>query len=209
MVNRFAFFVDEESIENFFGFTSPKDSLFTKHYNLAPGYQLPVIQRKNDKNLLTHTQLGPEKNSASSAAVNEDEAVRMLRKETSVEPVILPLSGFYIWKGDDENGQPFFVRMLNSPIMPVAGLLNREKEPFIQVVNVAANTLIQPMSDKMPLFLTKAFSEKWLSTPDDPGSFFKESQKLFTITDLSVLKVSKKVNDLTQNEPSLIQPEPK
>jgi putative SOS response-associated peptidase YedK len=133
----------------------------------------------------------------------------MLRKDSSIEPVILPLSGFYIWKSDDEKGQPFFVRMLNSSIMPVAALLNREKEPYVQVVSVPANTLIQPMSDQMPLFLNKEFSEKWLNSPDDPETFFKESRNIFTIIDLSVLKVSKKVNDLTENNSSLIQPEPK
>ncbi len=209
MVKRFAFFVDKESIENLFGFTSSKDSLFTKHYNLAPGYQLPVIQKENETRLLTQIQLGLDKSSTSTAAINKDEATLMLRKQSSIEPVVLPLSGFYIWKGDNESGQPFFVRMLNSAIMPIAALLNRNNEPYVQVVNVPSNTLIEPMSDQMPLFLDKEYSEKWLSSPENPELFLEESQGLFTITDLSVLKVSKKVNDLTENDPSLIQPEPK
>lgn len=209
MANRFAFFVDKETVENFFGFTTSKDSLFAKHYNLAPGYQLPVIRSKNGECELSQIQLGVEKSSKPNASVSEEEATRMLRKQASAEPVILPLSGFYIWKGDDENGQPFFVRMLNSAIMPIAALLNIQKQPYVQVVTIPANTLIQPMSDQMPLFLNKVFSEKWLNSPADPHAFFKESRNIFKITDLSVLKVSKKVNDLTENDSSLIRPEPK
>jgi len=209
MAIRFAFFINKESIEHFFDFKSSKDSFFSKHYNLAPGYQLPVVRKENDGRILTKIQLGPGKNSSSSAELTADDASKMIRSKEAVKPVILPLSGFYIWKGDDENGQPFFVRMLNSPIMPVAALLYLQTEPFVQVITLPANTLIQPMSDRMPLFLDKKTSETWLSTPSDPESFFKESQTIFRITDLSVLKVSKKVNDLTENDPSLIQPEPK
>lgn len=209
MAIRFAFFVNKESIEQFFGFTSSKDSLFSKHYNLAPGYQLPVIRKDNEDNILTQIQLGPGKHSKSSAELYADNASEMLHGNNSVEPVILPISGFYIWKGEGEHGQPFFVRMLNSAIMPVAALLHLQKEPYVQVITVPANTLIQPMTERMPLFLDQNFSENWLDMPENPGAFFKKSQQLFTITDLSVLKVSKKVNDLTENDSSLIQPEPK
>lgn len=209
MVIRFAFFVDKESIEQFFRFTSSKDSFFSTHYNLAPGYQLPVIRRKNGENTLTKIQLGPRKSSKSSAELFVNDASSLVLDNNTLEPVILPLSGFYIWKGDDESGQPFFVRMLNSPIMPIAALLNRQNESFIQVITVPANTLIQPMSDRMPLFLNKNTSETWLKSPSEPETFFKESQKIFTITDLSVLKVSNRVNDLTENDSSLIQPVPK
>lgn len=209
MATRFAFFVNKETIEQFFELTSSKDSFFSKHYNLAPGYQLPVVQKENDDRILTKIKLAQGKNSGPPAELTADEASKMIQSKEAFEPVILPLSGFYIWKGDDENGQPFFVRMLNSAIMPVAALLNRQKEPFVQVVTVPSNTLIQPMSDRMPLFLDKKTSAIWLATPSDPKSFFKESQTIFRITDLSVLKVSKKVNDLTENDPSLIQPEPK
>lgn len=206
---RFTFFVDKESIEQYFGFTSSKDSFFSAHYNLAPGYQLPVIRRENDESILTQVRLGPGKDSKASAQLFADDAAEKVYKSSSFEPVILPMSGFYIWKGDDENGQPFFVRMLNSAIMPVAALLNKQNESYIQVVTVPANTLIQPMSDRMPLFLNKSASDIWLKGPSEPESFLKESQKIFMITDLSVLKVSKRVNDLTENDPSLIQPEPK
>jgi putative SOS response-associated peptidase YedK len=208
MPNRYAFFIDKETIEDYFGFATSKDSLFAKHYNLAPGYQLPVIRKIDDEISLKQIQLGPDKNSASSAAIGKDTAAQILHNNKTVEPVILPLSGFYIWKGGNEQGQPFFVRMLNNAIMPIAALLHRDKA-YVQVVLVPANTLIQPMSEQMPLYLNKIYSEHWLNSPEDPEAFFKQSQGLFTITDLSVLKVSKKVNDLTQNNPSLIQPEPK
>jgi putative SOS response-associated peptidase YedK len=209
MAARFAFFVEKESIEQIFGFTPAKDSLFSKHYNLAPGYQLPVIRKENGEYILTQVQLGPGKNSSSSAELDEGGTAKLISEKNDAEPVILPLSGFYIWKGDDENGQPFFVRMLNSAIMPVAAIYHHQKIPYVQIVTVPANTLIQPMSERMPLFLDKKTSETWIETPSDPESFLKKSQGIFSITDLSVLKVSKRVNDLTENEPSLIQPEPK
>lgn len=209
MAIRFAFFVDKETIEQFFGFTSSKDSFFSKHYNLAPGYQVPVVRKENDEPILSKIQLGPGNNSSASAEVTEKEVPETLRDNRAVEPVILPLSGFYIWKGNDENGQPFFVRMLNSAIMPLAALFVHQENPYVQVITVPANTLIQPMSERMPLFLDKSSSDSWLSAPSDPSTFFKKSRDIFTITDLSVLKVSKKVNDLTENTPSLIQPEPK
>lgn len=209
MVIRFAFFVGKDSVEQFFECTTPKDFLFTNHYNLAPGHSLPVIKRENEDIVLTQIPLGPGENQQGSAELFVDDVAEKIQKNKVFEPVILPLSGFYIWKGDHEDGQPFFVRMLNSSIMPVAGVLNKQQDPYIQVITVPGNTLIQPISDKMPLFLNKESSKAWLNTPQEPALFLQERKNIFAITDLSVLKVSKRVNDLTENDPTLIQPEPK
>jgi putative SOS response-associated peptidase YedK len=50
---------------------------------------------------------------------------------------------------------------------------------------------------------------QWFEPEVDIDELLKQSKNQFNLTDLSVLKVSKKVNDPTNNSPDLIQPIPK
>jgi len=77
------------------------------------------------------------------------------------------------------------------------------------IIQTESNALVYPLSTQMPLQLDRKLSRVWLDENSDPASVISDAQNLFLLTDMTVLRVSKKVNDLSVNNPKLIQPLPK
>lgn len=207
MAKRVAFFAGKESVENFFNIESNRDNIFQPHYNLSPGQHIPIVFRKDGELTIERVRWGGE--AAQDTTVRAKEAVDDL-SSTGMIKCVVPLSGFYVWKDDKEKGSPFFVRMLNEPLMAVAGLFD-EKNGFFKMVTQPSNVLINPMSETMPLLLDQNLSGKWLDdkSESDVSELIDEAKSLFLLTDLSVLRVSEKVNDPSNNNEKLVQPIPK
>lgn len=209
MAKRVAFFADKEEVENYYNIKTDRESLFEPHYNLSPGHQLPVITLTNKQPHITRVRWGKSgANGAEKTTVRKEELLEML-KNNSISRSVLPLSGFYIWKEDQEKNNPFFVRLLNEPIVSVAGIYVSNDEQFVSIVTTESNALVQPMSDRMPLLLNQPTALQWLEKEIDIEELLSQTENLFMLTDLSVLRVSKKVNDPAENSPDLIQPIPK
>lgn len=209
MTKRVAFFASKQEIQKYYNIETRKQSLFEAHYNLSPGHQLPVITLANGEPQISRVRWGQMKsNKAEKTTIKTEELSDELNNKNSGR-CILPLSGFYIWKDDREKNHPFFVRLLNNPVMSIAGICYFEEEEFVSIVTTESNTLIQPMSAHMPLLLDKSNALQWLDQENDTAGLLKQAENLFLLTDLSVLRVSKKVNDPSNNSPELIQPIPK
>lgn len=210
MVNRVAFFAGKEVVEDYYSLKTKKEVIFEPSYNIAPGNQLPVILKNNETNELEIKRVRWGETSESDRkdlSIYKDDLKSFL-KTKKTRRCAVPMSGFYIWKKDDPNKQPFFVRMLNDSVMSVAGFYDYEYDT-VTLVTSDSNTLIQPMTEQMPLLLDRSLSEGWVGDNLNTEELITRSKDLYMLTDLSVLKVSKKVNDLKNNDPKLIQPIPK
>lgn len=211
MAKRVAFFAEKQEIENYYNIETHKESLFEAHYNLSPGHQLPVIfpgdgNRSIEIKRVRWGESGAGK--TEKTTVEKDGLLQELKSKDAIR-CILPLSGFFIWKEDQEKNHPFFVRLLNSSVMSVAGIYYQDDEEFVSILTTEANALIQPMSRQMPLMLDQPIALQWLDAGVETDELLQQAKNLFLLTDLSVLRVSKKVNDPSNNKPELIQPIPK
>ncbi len=210
MIERVAFFGQKAETEEYFGFKTAMEQIFDPHFNISPGQLIPVLLAEEEKQHYTFTKArwGSEpENEKVSLSVGKKDVRKNLQNKSAVR-CILPLSGFYIWNNNDKKGSPFFVRMLNHPVMAVAGLYY-QKEDYVVMVATDSNPLIHPMSEKMPLILDEKYSLKWIDKTFKTDDIIDEISNLFLLTDFSVLRVSKKVNDPNNNDPELIQPIPK
>lgn len=210
MINRAAFFADKEDIESFFGISTFKENIFEPNYNIPAGWQLPTVRYEKAEEQLSIVNKrwgGDAETNSSQTTITKKDAQSLLQKRLA-ERVILPISGFYVWKDPEQTSHPFFVRMLNLPFMPAAGLYFRERD-YVSLVTTESNPLIQPMSAEMPLILDEETSRQWLNPDESTSDVYEASQNLYMLTDLSVLRVSKKVNKLSNNNAKLIQPIPK
>jgi putative SOS response-associated peptidase YedK len=206
MAKRIAFFATKEEIENYYSLSTNRENLFEPHYNLSPGQHIPVITRENGDAGINRVRWGDESNNT---AVITTDAVQDEIKKRGVLRCIIPMSGFFVWKDDLEKDHPFFVRMLNGPVMSCAGLMYGKNGDHIKIVSTKSNVLVQPMSPTMPLLLDRDLSFLWLNSDHAPEEVISKAAKLFLFTDLSVMRVSKKVNDPKNNDANLIQPIPK
>ncbi|WP_069130408.1 SOS response-associated peptidase family protein [Rhodohalobacter halophilus] len=205
MPKRVAFFPGKEPIENYFNIQSKREQIFEPHYNLTPGQHIPVVFKNGDTLSLDRIRWGDENSRNTTVPVNEAAA---LTDDKKWIPCAIPLSGFYIWKDDKEEGSPFFIRMLSGPLMVAAGLLH-SKEEYFQIITTEANVLIKPMSETMPLLFDRELSHLWLNQSEEVDNILNRAKNLFLLTDLSVTRVSEEVNDPSNNSEELVQPIPK
>lgn len=207
MLIRVASYYGKNELESFFGTSLEDADLPAPHYNLGPGDELPAlsVSQNGDHIHLSKYIWGGESGSKADA-MTDIQKVKEQLSEGHLIPCIVPVSGFYMWKNDDLKDQPFFVRMMNLPFMPAAGVL---RSGVLQMIAAKSNTLVEPMSAVMPLVLNSQQAQNWIQKTTDITELSEQAYKSFFITDFTVLKVSKKVSDPAANEPSLIQPLPK
>lgn len=209
MAKRVAFFASKQEVEEYYNIETKKEALFEPHYNLSPGHQLPAITLPNGGPEINRIRWGlMGASQAEQTTIEKKDVLEELEKE-GVKRCILPLSGFFVWKDDQEKNHPFFVRLLNNAVMSIAGLFYDGDEPFVSIVTSKSNALVQPMTPKMPLMLDRATALQWLDPEIETSDLLKAADNLFMLTDLSVLRVSKKVNDPKNNSAEIIQPIPK
>lgn len=209
MAKRVAFFAGKEEVENYYNIQTKKESLFEPHYNLSPGHQLPVITLVNGEPQIERKRWGKSGAAGAEETTIEKENLLDRLKENNTTRCILPLSGFYIWKDDKEKNNPFFVRLLNEAVASAAGIYISGEDEYVSIVTTESNALVQPMSTRMPLLLDQPTALQWLEKAIDIKELLSQTENIFMLTDLSVLRVSKKVNDPSNNNPELIQPIPK
>tara|TARA_R100001143_G_scaffold63590_1_gene72938 strand:- start:213 stop:845 length:633 start_codon:yes stop_codon:yes gene_type:complete len=210
MISRAAFFADKKDFEEQLSIQIKSDVLLDPNYNITPGEYVPTLVKMDSENGLKPKKIrwGAGGNKNDDRTTLEKEKVWDLIKNKKTNPCLILLSGFYVWKKERENEHPFFVRMLNNPIMTIAGYITGEDE-YCSMVITDSNPLIHPMSEKMPIVLNSKATEDWLQLNGNPTKFLTEYKDPLLLTDFSVLRVSKKVNDPKNNDPKLIQPIPK
>ncbi|MGF1669732.1 MAG: SOS response-associated peptidase [Balneolaceae bacterium] len=218
MIDRVAFFASKENFEDYFNLFIEKEAIFDPHYNLAPSHEIPILlnEENGEKIKILRARWGfNNSNNGDNSLFNIriDKALKKLQSQ-HVQPCIVPVSGYYIWKDNDKKKQPFFVRMLNESVMAIAGLAiksshNNSGKWFCSIIITDANALIHPITESMPLIFTSALATTWLTKPDERSSVLLQADKLFLLTEMTVHRVSKKVTDIKNNSPKLIQPIPK
>ncbi len=216
MSDRIALFATKDEIENYFQFQTDRISIFEPHYNIAPAQHIAVIINENDEYTIGRARWGLGTNDEENDhLISKDDAIAGIKDQT-FSRCIIPISGFYKWKSVGKRADhPFFIRMLNESVMPIAGVIltdtsgNGRDQRNCAIINTESNALVQPLDPFMPLQLDRELSKQWLDEESDVAEIIEEAEQLFLLTDMSALRVSKKVNDLSENSPELIQPLPK
>jgi putative SOS response-associated peptidase YedK len=217
MSNRIALFAEKEEIEKFFQFETDRESIFEPHYNIAPAQHIAVIFNEGGSTEIGRARWGLESGDDKKLKhiIDIDEAAEGIKKG-KFSRCIVPVSGYYKWKNVGKRANnPFFIRMIEEPVMALTGVLQTETangnrdQRSCAIVNTEANALVQPLDPEMPLQLDRELSLKWLDEKSDHKQVLEKAKKLFLLTDMSAMRVSAKVNDLTVNSPKLIQPLPK
>ena len=82
---------------------------------------------------------------------------------------LVPISGFYEWQTTGGRKQPFYVTARDGEMWALAGLYDEREgvagEPLASytVITTAANPLLRPLHDRMPVILPREAEEEWVS----------------------------------------------
>ncbi|WP_380057493.1 SOS response-associated peptidase [Falsihalocynthiibacter sp. SS001] len=82
---------------------------------------------------------------------------------------LLPLSGYYEWKGEKGNKQPYFIQSAgNEENLFVAGLASKWNETLTcTMLTRAANNTVSDIHHRMPVILNTSEREAWLQGEND------------------------------------------
>lgn len=212
MSNRIAFFGDAEDLIETFDLKKPGEAIFDAHYNISRGHHIPVITKDNDHFSISRLRWGKdfEKNAKVPEKTDPDSIEKLETKSTG--RVVIPMSGFYIWKDEAKKDHPFFVRKIDNTLLYGAAYTFQDENlefTYAEFIMGEANTLIQPIAETMPVILKHDLAKDWVRNKIGAKDVLKAAESQFIITDLTVHRVTKRVKDLSENEASLIQPIPK
>jgi putative SOS response-associated peptidase YedK len=194
------------------------------NYNVAPTQKILAVVRHDNENKLEklHWGLVPfwaKDISMGSRMINaRAETVAQkpsFRNAFKKRRCLIPADGFYEWKGEKGNKQPYYVSIPSGEPFAFAGLWEtwtdkKNDEASVHksctIITTPASGTIREIHHRMPAIIDPKFYEKWLNgeiqDPKELESILKDG----LIHDMKYYPVSKLVNSVKNNDPNCIQP---
>src|SRR5258706_6426810 len=148
-------------------------------FNIAPGQTVLAILNPEHQTFARMLLWGlvPSWNNEPKGFINA-RAETLARKPSFSESFqrrrcLIPADGFYEWKRTGRARQAFFFQMKDEAPFVFAGIWDEWKRDGVSIascaiVTTAANALLEPIHDRMPVILTEASSKLWLDPRTDP-----------------------------------------
>ncbi|PAU95336.1 hypothetical protein CK503_03840 [Aliifodinibius salipaludis] len=224
MSDRFVLEASKQEVEQLFGVSTARDDFFKPDYNITPGSLIPVVYEEDGKRKIYTFRWGLippdaeeeiEGNDNFVVPVEDLEEDEWLTDCVEQRRCLIPANGFYKWKFSEKKSTPFYIRLLSNQLTAIGGVYSVwESSAGRDVYSCAmltteANTLVQPVDDRMPILVHPDDQVQWLGDEELSESELEEVMNGYTMTELAVNRVSEDVNDPENNSPELIQPIPK
>lgn len=197
----------------------PED--YRPRYNVAPG-QLILAARDGDHGRkgamlkwglvppwAKDPSIGNRMINARSESVAEKPS---FRKAFDRRRCIIPADGFYEWRKDGKAKMPIRFRLRGGRPFAFAGLWEAWRPPnggetlfTCTILTTAANELVQPVHDRMPVILPKDAVDLWLDR-DVPGEGVASLLAPYPAEEMEAYEVSTRVNSVRNDDPECIQP---
>jgi putative SOS response-associated peptidase YedK len=224
MSDRFVLEASKKEVEQLFGVSTERDDFFKPDYNITPGSLIPVVYQEDGERKVYTFRWGLippdadqeiEGNDHFVAPMEDLEEDEWLTECMEQRRCLIPANGYYKWKFSDKKSTPFYIRLLSNKLTAIAAIYSVwESSAGRNVYSCAmltteANTLIQPVDDRMPVFVHPDDYGQWLGDDELSESELRQVLNGYGMTELTVNRVSEDVNNPENNGPVLIQPIPK
>jgi putative SOS response-associated peptidase YedK len=182
MCGRYALKASPAEIVAAFGLAECAD--FSPRYNIPPGTDIPVVRLSPEGKRVLHLlrwgliphwakdpAIGAKLNNARGESVAEKPSFREAFRRRRC---LIPASGFYEWQAPADGGklkQPFYVSLAGGQPMALGGLWESWQSPdggivrTCCIVTTAANELMAPIHDRMPVIVAPEHWQDWLAAP--------------------------------------------
>ena len=187
MCGRYVVAYDPQTLVS--GFSLTRIQPFGPRFNIAPQADVPVVYETKDGERIAETMrwglvphwakdpsLGAKLNNARSEGMADKPSFRQAARRRRC---ILPASGFYEWQpvtapDGKPVKQPHYISPVGAPFFAMAGLFEAWRAPAAEgggagdwlltccVITTAANALMAPIHDRMPVMLPPEHWAAWL-----------------------------------------------
>lgn len=192
-------------------------------YNVTPRRDVPVVAVSEDRRVLDAVRWGLVPPWAKDLKVG-DRMINARAETVATKPAyrkafrhrrcIVPADGFFEWRRlPDRPKQPYFIHRLDREPIAFAGIWERWKDPdddsapwirSCAIVTTAANDLMRPVHDRMPVILPESTWEAWLDPDNEDVDALTELLVPESAGELALYPVSTRVNRPTNNDISLL-----
>ncbi len=220
MCGRYALFKLLDEIDHFLG-TLERDNTIEPNYNVAPTHRMPVAYSNIDgARVLEDMSWGfvgwkPKPGQKAFTPVNtRDDSIGpkpMWTRAFKSKRCIVPMNGFFEWKGSKGNKTPFLIKPKDGGLLGAAGIyseLSLDVDSQIKtysIITTSPNSLMKDIHDRMPAFLHPTEFSDWLN-PNHSDEYLKGLLRPYPDDALEAFIVSKEVGNVRNNNPSLIEP---
>jgi putative SOS response-associated peptidase YedK len=204
-----------EELEEEFGLSALP--ALTPRYNIAPSEPILAVRAKpsgaREAVILRWGLVRPGSEDAK-APINlrlESLASGSMKATVRERRCIVPLSGFYEWKRAGKARQPFNVRRKDGRVFGVAGLWERlesgdQSLESCLVLTTAANRVVAPIHERMPVILDPASYTEWLDPSPREGKALAGRLRLLAEEALESYTVSPLVNRAGVEDQRCLEP---
>ncbi len=196
---------------------------FAASWNVAPTDSLPVVRydaRAGERSLdvmrwglvpfwAKDIKVGFSNINAKAEGIDTRPA---FREAVQRRRCLVPLDNFYEWKKLGKDRQPYAVALADRRLMAMAGLWESWRSPVgerlrsFAIVTTAANELLAPVHDRMPVILGPENWPLWLGEAPANPARLKALLVPYPADDMVIWPVDRRVGNVKNNDPSLIEP---
>lgn len=205
MCGRFCLYSSTETLAKEIGIPINYD--LKASHNIAPGDSIlnVYLEGSERERSITHSHWGlktPQNFHINSRIETVDTAPRF-RDAWENNRALIPANGFYEWYQDGLSKQPYYIFPTDYKPLYFGALHYSisEEDSTVVLITTNANTLIQPIHDRMPLLIPREQHGVWLSGELSKAEAIQSSAQIA----LEAHTVSSRVNKLIHNDPSLIE----
>ncbi|HEY4119624.1 MAG TPA: SOS response-associated peptidase [Byssovorax sp.] len=134
----------------------------------------------------------------------------MFRDAFARRRCLVPADGFYEWTGEKAARKPLWFHAPDGGLVTFAGLTSSWVDPAgarhrtFTILTTRANDVVAPAHDRMPVVLAASDRAAWLAAePADAAALMKPAPA----GALAVRAVSRRVNQVANDDPTLLEPE--
>jgi putative SOS response-associated peptidase YedK len=188
-------------------------------YNVAPGAYSYVVRNDDGERELAVLKWGlvpfwakdPKTGYSMINARAETVATKpSFRAAFKSRRCIIPVEGFYEWRGAAGKKKPYFIRRANGKTMPLAGLWERWSRPdqnsleTFTIIVGEPNELVGQIHDRMPIILDPPRVDVWLDPQIGVNEILQKLLTPFPANEMDMYPVSTKVNNARNEGEELI-----
>lgn len=208
MCGRFAFDADLGQVTNRFDAGTSLSSV-SRHYNVAPGMQMPIILRQSPNTAVLarwglipfwakDPKIGYKMINARAEGIAEKPA---FRRPFRGQRCLVPTTGFYEWRHVDGDKVPYYIHLKTESLFAFAGLYDEWKDVegrgllTFTIIMTAPNALMQPIHDRMPVIFGKDEEGMWLDADFQDINILQKLLDPYPASEMEAYPVSKAVNN--------------
>lgn len=178
MCARFTLLATADQLADLFGLAEPP--LIEPSYNVAPGSRIwmasarrEVVTLRQVKWGLTASWAKPGSRPIVNARAETVAERAMFRSAFLKRRALVPISGFFEWKGTQGKRQPYYFSDPGEPVLAMAALYEPgDPETCVVLTRPAVGSALQ-VHERRPVLVPREHSADWLSEgpPPDPLAF--------------------------------------